>query len=217
MKFIQQRIKFGAPPPEEVEGTDDDRAGLPTPAVIKSRALRLASIKEAAEILTAIPGPQESLHCITSARMDLTDVIEAMISRLGSIETMHVATLSFNARVFNQLLGWLDGGKVKRLTLLSSKFWQAYNKGLFEEMLAEFRERGQKAACDYSHCKVVTMAFASGAHYVIEGSANLAGNGSGREQFALFNSPELSEWHSSWIKALVAKHESNERGVRETS
>ena len=41
----------------------------------------------------------------------------------------------------------------------------------------------------------------------IEGSANLCGNGSGREQFALVNDPGLCAWHSQWISELVDRHE----------
>ena len=59
--------------------------------------------------------------------------------------------------------------------------------------LAEFRSRGQRAACCHCHAKVITLAFASGMKMSIEGSANLCGNGSGHEQFALFNDAALHD------------------------
>ncbi len=46
----------------------------------------------------------------------------------------------------------------------------------------------------------------------IEGSANLTGNGSGREQFCLVNDPVLHGWHEAWITDLVSKHEPKEAG-----
>jgi hypothetical protein len=36
-----------------------------------------------------------------------------------------------------------------------------------------------------------------------EGSANLRGNGSGREQFALIKEPGLLDWDAAWIEQLV--------------
>jgi hypothetical protein len=74
------------------------------------------------------------------------------------------------------------------------------------------RRRKQRAACCHSHAKVVTLAFADGARLAIEGSANLCGNGSGREQFALFNDPALHDWHAEWILDLIDRHEGKDDG-----
>jgi hypothetical protein len=41
----------------------------------------------------------------------------------------------------------------------------------------------------------------------IEGSANLCGNSSGREQFALIHDAGLHDWHAAWIEALITRHE----------
>jgi hypothetical protein len=56
----------------------------------------------------------------------------------------------------------------------------------------------------------VTLALASGERLSIEGSANLCGNGSGREQLALINDAGLADWHAAWIDALVTAHEGDE-------
>jgi hypothetical protein len=53
----------------------------------------------------------------------------------------------------------------------------------------------------------VALAFACGSTLCVEGSANLCGNGSGREQFALINDASLQAWHSAWINVLVDQHE----------
>ena len=52
--------------------------------------------------------------------------------------------------------------------------------------------------------------FADGTAFSIEGSANLCGNGSGREQFALFADADLTDWHAAWIDELVTRHEGRE-------
>src|SRR5947209_1092382 len=105
------------------------------------------------------------------------------------------------------MLRWLDSGQVTSVTLLASLFFRSHNGELWAETLAEFRQRKQRAACCHSHAKVVSLAFASGGKMSIEGSANLCGNGSGREQFALINDVGLHDWHSAWISDLVTRHE----------
>ena len=105
------------------------------------------------------------------------------------------------------MLGWVDTGAVGELTLLASIFFRSHNGELWGRTLDEFRSRKQRAACCHSHAKVVTLALASGERYSIEGSANLCGNGSAREQFALINDAALHDWHARWIDETVARHE----------
>jgi hypothetical protein len=75
------------------------------------------------------------------------------------------------------MIAWLDAGAVHSLSLVASKFFRAPKGALWEETLAEFRKRGQRAACCHSHAKVVTLAFESGERLCIEGGANSCGNG----------------------------------------
>ena len=91
--------------------------------------------------------------------------------------------------------------------MLASLFFRSHKGELWEETLREFRQRGQRAACCHCHAKVVTLAFADSKRLSIEGSANLCGNGSGREQFALINDASLHDWHAKWIDELVTKYE----------
>src|SRR5262249_26817280 len=110
------------------------------------------------------------------------------------------------------MLGWLDSGTVKQLSLVASLFFRAHKADLWTETLMEFRKRKQRATCCHSHAKVVTLAFAGGARLAIGGSANLCGNGSGREQFALFNGAALHDWHAAWIDGLIDRHEGKDDG-----
>jgi hypothetical protein len=204
-RFNVRRLHFGRRPDAE-----DNGEGLPAPARIKLAARRAAGIAEAKAVLEQLPGPGESLHALCTARMDLTDVIGALLERLGRCDRLLVATLGYNRRNLAILLGWLDRGQVGTLALVASRFFRSHNGDLWAETLTEFRRRKQRAACCDSHAKVATLAFASGATLCIEGSANLCGNGSGREQFALINDAGLHRWHSDWIDALVAQHEGDE-------
>jgi hypothetical protein len=206
-RFSVRRLHFGHRPDFD---TDDNGEGLLTPARIKLAARRAAGITEAKAVLDHLPGPGESLHAVCTARMDLTDVIEALLERLGQCDRMLIATLGYNEAKLATLLRWLDCGAVRGLSLLASIFFRSHKGALWEETLREFRRRQQRAACCHSHAKVVALAFASGNTLSIEGSANLCGNGSGREQFALVNDPGLHDWHAAWIDELVSRHEGDE-------
>jgi hypothetical protein len=200
-RFSPQRLRFGAP------AGNEDGGGLPTPALVKAKARRALAIAEAAGLLAHLPQPGESLHVLCTARFDMSDVLNHLVERFGVCDRMVIATLGYNRRNLLAMLRWLDAGAVRSLTLLSSIFWRAYNKELWAETLAEFRKRKQRAACCHCHAKVSALAFASGERFSIEGSANLCGNGSGKEQFVLVNDAGLCDWHSAWIPDLVTRHE----------
>jgi hypothetical protein len=203
-RFTVRRLPFGRSPAED---DGDDGTGLPTPAKIKLAARRTAGIAEAKAVLEHLPAEGESLHAVCTARMDLTDVINGLLETLGRCDRMLIATLGYNKTNLATLLRWLDTGAVRSLALVASIFFRSHNQAMWDETVREFRARKQRAACCHSHAKVVTLAFASGERFSIEGSANLCGNGSGREQFALIHDAALAAWHSAWISELVTRHE----------
>jgi len=196
-------VRFGRRP-----GPDQDEAdGLPPPQRVKLAARRAAGIAEAKAVLEYLPAPGESLHCLMTARLDMTDVLNALLDRQGRCETARVATLGYNRRNFRMMLEWLDSGKVGSLWLLASIFFRSHNGDLWAETVEEFHRRGQRAVCCPSHCKVMALAFADGSRFAIEGSANLCSNGSAREQFAVVHDAELTAWHAAWIEGVVTKYE----------
>lgn len=208
----QGQFNFGYKPPEpdteqaEQEKQEQEDAGdVPPPIISKATVHRVAGVKEAKAVLAVLPKPGETLHAVATARMDITDVINELLNRLGPIDRLTITTLGYNAKNLNMILDWLDAGQVKNLTLCTSVFHRAHKGALYAETLKEFGQRGQRVAACHSHCKVVSMFFKSGETLCIEGSANLCGNGSGREQFAMFNSREVCEYHENWILELYAK------------
>jgi hypothetical protein len=202
-RFTPHRIHFG----RRRVADDDDASDLPRPQMVRLQARRAGGIKEACGALAQLPGSGESLHCVMTARLDMTDVVNALLAKLGRCDRLAIATLGYNRRNWRTLLGWLDSGNVGSLTLVASIFFRSHNGDLWTETLAELGRRRQRAVCCPSHCKVMCLAFADGTHLAIEGSANLCSNGSAREQFAIINDEELYRWHSGWIDALVAKYE----------
>lgn len=197
-RFALRKTPFGTPP-----AVDDDGRGLPTPHRLRMQARRAAGIAEAAAILEHLPQPGESLHCLVTARLDLSDILNAIIEKIGTVEHLRIATLGYNRRNFKAMLRWLDAKQVLHLTLVPSIFFRSHNGDLWAETQDEFRSRDQRTACASSHAKVVTILMPSGVKYAIEGSANLCCNGSAREQFAMMHDAGIHDWHSAWIDQLV--------------
>jgi hypothetical protein len=204
-RFNPARVHFGERPAED--DFEDDGTGIPKPIRAKQTARRMAGIKEAKQVLEHLPGPGESLHAVCTARMDTTDIIAALLDKAGRCERMAIATLGMNQKNVAAMLYWLDTGIVKKLSLVVSIFFRSHKGDLFEYTQSEFRARGQRVAACHSHCKVTALHFQNGTAMSLEGSANLCGNGSGREQIAIFNDAQLCAWHSGWIEDLLSKHE----------
>jgi hypothetical protein len=179
---------------------------FPAPIVGRAAARRTAMLGQAAEALAVLPAEGETLHALMTGRYDLMHLITALVTGLGDVEALRIATLSYNGRNLSEMVALIDSGAVKSLTLLCSCFFRDHNKELWEETLADFRERGQRAAAARSHAKVVTLATADGWRFSLEGSANLRTN-SNREQFALTHDDAIHDWHAGWIDALVSAHE----------
>lgn len=65
------------------------RAAAEKPALIrKADRLRFAMLREASEILAALPGPGEQLHALMTGRYDLMDVVTLLLeARPGPAKT----------------------------------------------------------------------------------------------------------------------------------
>ena len=188
-RFAAPRVSFGRRPVGD---------GMPAPHVGRAATRRTAQLAEAKDALAVLPGSGESVHCLLTGRFDLMHLLVCIIDRLGTVEVMRIATLSYNARNLSEMVGLLDTGRVKTLTLLCSKFFAEHNTGVWEETLEEFRSRGQRAAAARSHAKVVTFAFVSGWRLTIESSANARSNGN-IEFCTLIDGADLHDWHAGWI------------------
>jgi hypothetical protein len=204
-RFTASRPTFGAAPRVSFGGRPKGD-GLPAQHIGKAAARRTAQLAEAADALAVLPPAGETTHALMTGRYDLMHLLVCLIDRLGTVEAMRIATLSYNARNLTEMVRLLDSGAVQRLTLLCSAFFRDHNGELWEETLEDFRERGERAAAARSHAKVVTFAFASGQRLTMEGSANLRSNGN-REQFLLADGTDLHDWHAQWIDDMVTQHE----------
>jgi hypothetical protein len=193
--FTPNRTRFLVAPKD-----DETEDGLPMPIRVKVQARRAAAIAEAKEIVRHLPAEAEAVHVLFSRRLELSDVLAAILDTGGKADRMTIASLGFSKKSLNAMCNWLDTGKVQRLTLLASEFFRAHNRsGLWQETLDAFKERGQIAVCTPSHAKVTVVRFASGVSLCTEGSSNLCSSGSGIEQIAIVRDNGLCDWHERWI------------------
>lgn len=169
---------------------------------------RQAQLAEAAAVLAVLPAAGEALHAVITGRYDMMELVTVLIGRVGKIEHLRIATLSFNERNHRAMKALLDDGKTAKLTLLCSTFFRNYNKDFWEDVKSDFAERKQRCSAARSHCKVICLD-GTGGKYVIEGSANLRHNNQ-LEQFALIRDDALHDFHAAWIDETVDKHEPGE-------
>jgi hypothetical protein len=182
----------------------------------KASLRRKAQLKKAASVIPHLPGPGESLHTLLTGFFDFCLVLTCVIrSRPAPCEHARISTLSFGRKNVQEMARWIDEGLVKRLTLLAADFMAKASPEVYQGAVAELvGQRGQVVGFARCHAKVVRLAFRSGARLSIEGSANLCGNGSGREQFALVNDAGLHDWHARWIVDLLGRHEGRGDGEK---
>lgn len=179
---------------------------IPTPLLAKASAQRSVQLAEAAGILEAIPGNGEILFAIQSGRFDLMDMLAVLVGKIGPCPEMRLATLSYNRRNLDVMVGMMDGGAVAKMTLLCSAFFRDHNRDLWADTLEAFRTRGQRAAAARSHCKIVCLIANDGRRFTLSGSANLRTN-SNAEQFCLVHGQAVHDWHAAFVDELVSRHE----------
>jgi hypothetical protein len=174
----------------------------------KAGLRRTAQLKRAAEVVPNLPGPGESLHTLLTGYFDFALVLTCVIrSRPVPCDHARVATLSFGGKNVQEMAGWLDGGLVRRLTLLCSDFMEKASPREYRGAVAELADqRAQTVGSARCHAKVVCLAFADGLRLVFEGSANLRTNRN-MENLCVVNDPGLHDWHAAWIDAKVREHE----------
>jgi hypothetical protein len=175
-----------------------DRAHLRTPA--RRLFVDYRPNADALKHLKIIPAEGETLHGIICGRYALWDLVPALIERTGrSISDLHIATLSYGKQNAADLLGLLDGGQIKRCSLLVSYFFKAQNESLYNTLVPQLRERGHRVLAMRTHAKLLLMKFAAGGSFVVEASANLR-SCKNIEQFTMTRCRKLYRFHRDWIE-----------------
>jgi hypothetical protein len=183
-------------------GLNRDPSHLRTPSRRLFRDYR--SNPDAFKHLDTLPAEGESLHGVISGRYALWELVPAIIERTGdTIDELHLVTLSYGKQNAAELIGLLDGGQVKRCSLLVSYFFKAQNRHLYDTLVPHLLDRGHRVLAMRTHAKVTLARMASGVCYAIESSANLR-SCKNVEQFVMTRDADLYRFHRQWVEELLA-------------
>jgi hypothetical protein len=172
--------------------------------VNRKRYLRL---ERASECLEAIPGEGEEIQMICSGHFDMAELVTILMDRLGSpCSEMYVGTLSLARRNIPEVLSWLDGGAVQRLSLLVSNYWSKVDREIFQELALELGQRHQRLAACRSHAKPYLIATEDGRHFVMRGSGNMRSNNS-IEEASLCRDAAFYQWWRAWFEEMFTHAE----------
>jgi hypothetical protein len=204
--FGQARPQFGRTPGKPQA---DDAPPPPARQLFRAEARRNGMLARARDMLGALPGPGESVHCLQTGYFDLLVCVPLLLSHYGPAKAVRLATLSYNGRNLTEVCRVLDEGRAERLTLLASQFFRNHNRELWGDSVRELQSRGQTVACAKTHAKVICLDFAAGVKLSLEGSANLRTNRSA-ENVTLIHDPGVHDWHAGWIDGMVRDYEREE-------
>jgi hypothetical protein len=150
--------------------------------------------------LERLPRERETLHGVICGKYALWELVPALIERTRrKIADLHIATLSYGKSNAEDLLGLLDGGQVKRVSLLVSYYFKAQNRHLYDSLVPPLRERGHRVLAMRTHAKILLVKMAGGGSYVVEASANLR-SCKNVEQFCLTRDRQLYRFHRDWLE-----------------
>ena len=156
-------------------------------------------------VLPHLPeGPDDRTHAILRGDFVLCDLIPAILDERGACGEIHIATLGLSRANAETLARLQREGMTDRVTVLCSSYFQQVDKlTTFRDVEAILAKAGRLIVAR-NHAKVICLPTARGA-FVIEGSANLRSSDN-LEQIAIFNDPELLQWHVRWIEGLKKQH-----------
>ncbi len=208
------RVQFGKMVGKQEAKPDQPKGRQAFTSRINKR--RFASLQAASEAVDMLPQKGEALHGIMIGFYDLMHLLIVLLEKMGSpCQVMRIATLSLSRRNVQEMATLIDTKAAGKIDLLTSDFFRKHDDDIFNELLQEFKSRGQRVGAARSHCKVVTIALEDGRRFIIEGSANLRTNRN-LEQFALTQSPELHGFYDGWINDMVTANEVHERNDSQT-
>lgn len=202
-------------PPKDPPKTAREETGVKTQETVWRRKpaarsyINAVGVGKCCEQFQRLPGPGESIHVLMGGDYHGFDIIPMLTELGGTIETLHIATLSFSKGNTLALCELIDSGRVKACHLLASHMFSQKDPEIYGGCCAELRSRGQTIGMTRNHAKIVAAHIVEGpapGFYVFEGSANLRSCLS-LEQLCLSNDEGLYGFHVAWISHCLTNPE----------
>lgn len=183
-----------------------DRSHRKVTATHRRRLAILDGKGRAAAIMDPLPTPGECLHLAISATYSGWAVAAAIAGLIPDpIDHLTISTLGFNRENADDLIAWLDAGRVRAATLNVSTYFRSSDRDIFESIKRDMTARGQTVMVTRSHAKL--LLFDAGPRAIVcETSANLRSS-QNWEQATIFDDRELLEFHRAWIGNLHREYE----------
>ena len=156
-------------------------------------------------VVRRLPEEGGTTHCILRGDFVLADLIPHLLED-SSCPHLRIATLGMSAENA-QLLAKLHGaGKVGKITLVLSHYFEQVNKSTVYFEVRTALEGIAEFCVMRSHAKVICCPREkNGAKdwLVLEGSANLRSSDN-LEQMTIFNDREVHDFHAEWMDHVLA-------------
>lgn len=160
--------------------------------------------ENADQIVQHLPlGADDRAHCVLRGDFVLCDLIPKIIERGGRCTTLRIATLGCSVANADTLACLIEQAHVADLTLVLSHYFAQVDGATVYRAVCARLEGLAKVVVTRCHAKVICIPTIAGAHYVIEGSANLRSSDN-VEQITITNDEATHAFHAAWIDELAA-------------
>lgn len=169
--------------------------------VIRNKELHFLKARSLSD-LCGKPKPGEQWRIITEKQFNAYAVILKTLQE-ESIEEMYLAIYRINEPTVNDIIDYIEAGKIKKATFVISNFFNQTKKPeKWAIILKEFADRNTNTKHIYihNHSKVLAVKTKKN-YYVFEGSGNMSDNAR-IEQYVYENNKEVFEFHKSWMNEL---------------
>lgn len=201
--FEAAPLKFESESTQEIE-----HISLPDSKILKlkDRKQRLLEkknnkIKILHELIDRLPVPGEDFHIIGGGNIDAFHIIPCTLCYTRAIEEMYIATWSMTRGNMKDLLKLFDNGKIRKLNIVISIFFQGRYKGDCAFLKSEMKKRNQKIVICKNHAKIILMD-SGDEGLVFQGSANFTANPR-IEQMVFSNSRELYGFYRETMDSIL--------------
>jgi len=146
-----------------------------------------------------LPDPGETTHAIVRGDFVLAEIIPVILKK-KTAETIAIATLGMSEKNAEMLAGLHARGQVQNLQIVVSHYFASVDATSTFAKVCQIL--GPHApAVTRNHAKVIIIIQPPN-FYTVAGSANLRSSDN-IEQFAIWNDPEVADFHLNWMKELI--------------
>jgi hypothetical protein len=176
-------------------------------AKAKRRGIRqFIKPENALVVVRRLPEEGGTTHCILRGDFVLADLIPALLEPEWTCPHLRIATLGMSVDNAIELAKLHKGGKVGRITLVLSHYFEAVNKSTVYFDCRQQLEGIAEFVVMRSHAKVICCPRERGGivedWLTIEGSANLRSSDN-LEQMTIYNDRDVHDFHAEWIDHVL--------------